>query len=229
MNACWILNFRHTFHFPSVSFSGPYHFSPGQPLNSYPCCHFFSSLIYLLCGCYSGFSKRELWSHSSLKFCREIFINFRIKPKSSAEWIEAGHLRPSAPAPVPSQAHLDTHPPHAHNVLHLLLHSCFLQYIALSQQPLLGSGAASHWATRIAVALQGGTSPALQVVFTRRQASEQKRRCTMLAKETARHIFLLSDLFSFSLNKRKDLYILVILNIVSLEMFFIDMYVSYSE
>lgn len=54
-----------------------------------------------------------------------------------------------------------------------------------------------------------------EVSFTHRQACELRRSHTMIV-ETARYVFLLSDLFSF-LNNRKDLYVLLVLNIFSLE------------
>lgn len=51
----------------------------------------------------------------------------------------------------------------------------------------------------------------------------------MLVMETARFIFLLSNVFSFFLNKIKDLCLLFVLNIFSLEILFSDMYVSKRE
>lgn len=158
------------------------------------------------------------------KILQGILTNLRIKSRSSAGCTEVGHLRPSAPASVPSQAELDARPPYSHSILHMLLHSCFFTlYWTFTATPC------RLCSSRTLGCKDCSSSPGWHPLSAASLSYSQASEYTMLAMETARYTFLLSDLLSFFfLNKRKEFfYLLLILNIFSLEMFFSDMYVSY--
>lgn len=133
-------------------------------------------------------------------------------------------MRPSAPASVPSQAQLDAHPPYSHSILHILLHlCCFTIYCPFT------ATSCRLCSSRTLGCKDCSSSPGWHPLSAASLSHSQANEYTMLAMETARYIFLPSDFLSFFfLNKKKELfYLLLILNIFSLEMSFSDMYVSY--